>query len=162
MLQVSNIRTFKQIKGLDPYMINRRGDILNSETDYKLTPHCNARGYLKIKLKGKCRYIHLLVLATFKGKRPPGAHGCHKDDNPKNNRIGNLKWDTPENNYAQKRKPVAKGEEVYTAKLTKRKVKEIKRLGKLEISNRQIAKIFDVAHTTIGKILNGERWGHVI
>ena len=41
---------------------------------------------------------HILVLETFVGPRPEGMHGCHYDDNPMNNRLDNLRWDTPRAN----------------------------------------------------------------
>lgn len=42
--------------------------------------------------------VHHLVLETFVGPRPDGQHGCHFDDNPLNNHINNLRWDTPTSN----------------------------------------------------------------
>ena len=39
--------------------------------------------------------VHLLVLETFVSMRPTGMHACHYDDNPLNNRLDNLRWDTP-------------------------------------------------------------------
>lgn len=155
------LKEFKAIEGCYPYMVSHLGHVCNCETKKILKSHCNARGYLKIQLKGKCRYIHILVLEAYKGPRPKGAQGCHGPDGPLNNNINNLRWDTPENNYKDKRKPVAKGEQVYTAKLTTRNVKEIRRLSKIGVSTRQIAKIFDVTHSTVGNILKGKRWGHV-
>lgn len=39
-----------------------------------------------------------LVLEAFVGPCPPGMECCHKDDNPQNNRIENLRWDTRSSN----------------------------------------------------------------
>ena len=49
---------------------------------------------------GKPRQItvHVLVLETFVGPRPGGAHGCHRDDDPNNNRLENLYWGTAAQN----------------------------------------------------------------
>lgn len=38
--------------------------------------------------------VHHLVLLAFVGPRPDGMEGCHWDDNPGNNRLENLRWDT--------------------------------------------------------------------
>lgn len=49
---------------------------------------------------GKRKQIatHVLMLETFIGPRPKGMHGLHKDDNPDNNRLGNLYWGTQRQN----------------------------------------------------------------
>lgn len=38
--------------------------------------------------------VHHLVLVTFVGSRPPGTEGCHWNDDPTDNRLDNLRWDT--------------------------------------------------------------------
>jgi hypothetical protein len=38
--------------------------------------------------------VHHLVLAAFVGARPDGLEGCHYDDDPTNNNLRNLRWDT--------------------------------------------------------------------
>lgn len=44
--------------------------------------------------------IHRLVLEAFVGPCPAGLEGCHGDGDASNNRLENLRWDTPsENNY---------------------------------------------------------------
>jgi hypothetical protein len=48
--------------------------------------------------KGRQIVVHLLVLETFIGPRPQGLYGCHRDDNPDNNRLENLYWGTPTQN----------------------------------------------------------------
>jgi hypothetical protein len=42
----------------------------------------------------KTRLVHHLVLEAFVGPRPDGQVGCHFDDDPRNNRVENLRWDT--------------------------------------------------------------------
>lgn len=37
-------------------------------------------------------YIHRLVLEAFVGKCPEGYIACHRDDDPTNNRLENLRW----------------------------------------------------------------------
>lgn len=44
--------------------------------------------------------IALVVLEAFVGAQPDGLHGLHRDDNKRNNQVGNLYWGTPsQNNY---------------------------------------------------------------
>lgn len=59
------------------------------------------QGYRQIKL-GRSRQtkVHILVLETFVGPRPDGMVCRHLDGNPLNNRLSNLRWGTPEENYA--------------------------------------------------------------
>jgi hypothetical protein len=59
-----------------------------------LKPQASAEGYLFVEVRGRRRAIHQLVLEAFVGPRPPGMEGCHNDDNPANNHISNLRWDT--------------------------------------------------------------------
>jgi HNH endonuclease/NUMOD4 motif len=60
------------------------------------------RGYLGIILCAdgaqQRRYIHDLVLTTFVGPRPPGYYSCHNNGIPDDNRLANLRWDTPSAN----------------------------------------------------------------
>ncbi len=41
---------------------------------------------------------HTLVLTAFVGPRPEGMQCCHGDGNAANNRLPNLRWDTPASN----------------------------------------------------------------
>lgn len=61
-------------------------------------------GYLAVNLyiDGKCstQKIHQLVLLAFVGSCPEGMECCHKDGNPANNELSNLRWDTKKANAA--------------------------------------------------------------
>jgi hypothetical protein len=45
--------------------------------------------------------VHRLVLEAFVGPCPEGMQGCHRDDDPANNRLDNLEWGTPKQNQSQ-------------------------------------------------------------
>jgi hypothetical protein len=47
--------------------------------------------------------VHVLVLETFVEPRPEGLVCRHLDGNPLNNHVGNLRWGTLEENYADRR-----------------------------------------------------------
>lgn len=47
-------------------------------------------------------FVHRLVLEAFIGPCPSGFVCCHNDNNPKNNQISNLRWDTQKSNMADK------------------------------------------------------------
>jgi len=44
------------------------------------------------------QYIHRLVLSAFVGPCPDGMECCHNNGDPSDNRLLNLRWDTPESN----------------------------------------------------------------
>jgi len=46
----------------------------------------------------KRRYLHDLVLSAFVGPRPVGHYGCHNNGVRDDNRLANLRWDTPSAN----------------------------------------------------------------
>lgn len=62
----------------------------------------NRDGYPTVNLARGGRVVYktvgALVAAAFIGPRPHGMLVCHEDDNPKNNRPGNLRYDTPSGN----------------------------------------------------------------
>lgn len=62
-----------------------------------------ARGYYRVALcrdgRREWRLVHHLVLLAFVGPRPDGLEACHYDDDPANNNLGNLRWDTRSANH---------------------------------------------------------------
>lgn len=63
-----------------------------------LAPRRQPSGHLTVALYAdrvrRDVQVHWLVLEAFIGPRPEGMHGCHWDDDPGNNRLDNLRWDT--------------------------------------------------------------------
>lgn len=62
----------------------------------------NGHGYATVGLwKDEKRYtmtVHRLILETFVGPRPDGMEACHYNGVRTDNRLENLRWDTPSNN----------------------------------------------------------------
>lgn len=61
------------------------------------------KGYLQVNLRRngthKFRTVHQLVLEAFVGPRPePDWHACHNNGIPDDNRLENLRWDSPSAN----------------------------------------------------------------
>lgn len=52
--------------------------------------------------RAKGCYVHILVLEAFVCPRPAGREACHNDSDPANNRLGNLRWDTPSGNWGDR------------------------------------------------------------
>lgn len=67
-----------------------------------LKPGTNPKGYeIVVLARDGQRYavtVHSLVAAAFIGPRPAGAYICHNDDDPRNNNVGNLRYDSPRGN----------------------------------------------------------------
>jgi hypothetical protein len=124
----------------------------------------NNNGRLSVRLSkdgvAKHHYIHRLVLETFVGPRPKGMEACHKDDNPWNNRVDNLRWDTPKNNQADKIKhgTDARGEKSINSKLNWEQINEIRELYKNKIYYQyELANIYNVSQMEICRIINNKR-----
>jgi hypothetical protein len=110
----------------------------------------------------KRRYVHQLVMEAFIGPCPPGMQVCHTHDpNPQNNRLGNLRYDTPTGNTADKyahgslirpAKRVAK----HRGKLTDEQHEEIRRRRAAGESGMSLVREFGVSHPRIRQIVTGE------
>ena len=106
------------------------------------------------------RNIHRLVLTVFVGPCPLGMESCHEDGNPANPSLQNLRWDTHQNNEADKNHhgTVMFGENHTQSKLTETQVKEIRRLASLGYSNKKLGEMFAVSRSTILLIVKRLRW----
>lgn len=71
-------------------------------TERMLQQRPGKKGHLRVALcrEGVCTdyRVHCLVLEAFVGPRPEGHVGCHWDDNPENNHLGNLRWGSDSDN----------------------------------------------------------------
>jgi len=143
-----------------------------------LSPSNDGYGYLQIGLcKNNIRKnfkVHRLILETFVGPRPDKMECLHIDGNSKNNNLNNLKYGTHKenmknsveqgnhwfsNNKHLRYQPDVKGIKNGQARLNELQVRIIKKL--LETNNLtqiEIAKIFNITQTTISKIKNNKSW----
>lgn len=67
----------------------------------------HSAGYVMVNLHlvdGTRRHVHVhhLVLEEFVGPRPPGYYGCHNNGDGSDNRVENLRWDSPAGNGSDK------------------------------------------------------------
>jgi hypothetical protein len=71
-----------------------------------LRTHDNGKGYQVATLSVDYRNFKLLVarlvLGGFVGPCPPGQEACHENGDRSDNRLTNLRWDTPSNNNLDK------------------------------------------------------------
>lgn len=83
------------------YKVSNYGEAFSYLSNRKIgTPAPN--GYPRVGLykNGKLsrKFIHVLVLEAFKGKRPKGLVCNHIDEDITNNKLDNLEWVTPKQN----------------------------------------------------------------
>lgn len=94
--EVSNLGAVRSVDRLGKGGRLWRGQLLSQKK------HRN--GYLCVNLwlngKGTMKLVHRLVLESHVGLPADGTVTCHNDGDATNNRVENLRWDTPsENGY---------------------------------------------------------------
>lgn len=138
----------------------------------QLKPWTVKGGYkvIGLKINGKriCKCIHSLILEAFVGPCPPDKEGCHNNSNPADNRLENLRWDTPKNNCIDRKHnnlhsiKTPKGGKHGMAKLKKQEVLAIRKLFELKIFKQiRLAKLFEVTPTTVCDIINRKIWKEI-
>ncbi len=125
------------------------------------------------------RFLHTIILSAFVGPCPAGMQCCHADDNPHNNALSNLRWDTQKANaadatrngrramgdehYSRKRPDLLpRGETHGCVKLSAESVREVRRRYLAgEHSQRKIASDFGVSQSLVSYIVRGAGWKHL-
>ena len=138
----------------------------------------NKDGYYRVCLRRDSRYytrlVHRLVLEIHIGPCPPGMVTCHfPDRDPSNNRLENLRWDTPSANQLDamrhgtasglkaKGHTNTQGEANGQAKLTETEVRWIRYLHKTGISCKDLAEVYLVTSGHIRDLTAGRTWRHL-
>ncbi len=113
-----------------------------------------SRDYPTVCIKGVYEYVHRLVMLAFVGPCPEGLVVCHNDDNPKNNRLENLRYDTQQANVDD---AVASGSMGPGRKrqLENWQIIQMRRLAANGASGSELAKQFGVSRRTVSRICNG-------
>ncbi|MBC7536806.1 MAG: HNH endonuclease [Ferruginibacter sp.] len=164
----------KQLKALKE---NKESKALIEETSTQLADlKKSLTRKVKADVKKRTIYFQPLVhrlVATYFLKKPSTEQTIvgHLDYNKLNNRAYNLKWMTPEENYAHQKKAPglaeAKRELRYkrvpgsTTKLTETKVMLLKKLLNQNKPIRQLVKQFKITDTQIIRIKKGINWGDI-
>ncbi len=150
------------------YEVSNHGQVRSTSRAHILKPDVHPRdGYLRVGLYkgGKARkfLVHRLVLEAFVGPCPSGLECAHEDGDPANNRLGNFRWDTRVNNFADRDRhgTTARGERQGSSKLTESDVREMRRLYDSGVAQTKLASEFGVSQARVSKIVRKEGWSHV-
>lgn len=162
------VSTDGQVKSLERQVPNKHtGFMTIHEKILKTKIRADAGGYLSVCLfkGGNRRYvdIQVLVLEAFVGPRPTGLQACHNDGNPTNNKLSNLRWDTPKANTGDKEKhgTDAKGVRNPRTSLSEEDVKTIRRLAHQGKSYDEIAIDFNLSYVSVSRIVNFRTFSNI-
>jgi len=151
-------------------IINETTELLKS---FKKNIHQKFMDDVKSRTINHHALIHRLVAEYFLLKHKPAQTVvAHLDFNKLNNRVENLKWMTPEENYAhqqkspyvikeKKRRKESITNNTRVAKLTVTKVMLLKKLLNQNKPVKKLVKQFKVSDMQIYRIKRGENWGNV-
>ena len=127
---------------------------------FALKPDVGDKGHLRVALwkdgSPTRKLVHHIVLETFVGPRPSGMEGCHfPDGDPSNNYVSNLRWDTPQGNWRDRK---AHGHARAWSKISAADVIRIHEFGRTGMNLKDIAAAFGISDTQVSNILSGRSW----
>lgn len=130
-----------------------------------LRPTPNGHGYLAVSLSSPSgrgsKNVHRLVAVAFLGPRPHGMEVCHGPGGQHDNRLSNLRYDTPTGNAADRLAAgtYRRGGEHHSAKLTEEQVREIRATP--DIPGTEWARRLGIPQPTISAARTGRTWRHL-
>ena len=177
MSEVNSTVSYRDILGFPGYRVGDDGSVWSCRTFagtigstwHRLTPRIDKDGYLVVtpcrNSKSFLKRVHHLVLEAFVGPRPTGKIARHfPDRNPANNAISNLQWATHKENQADRviHGTHSRGEKNSWAKLSEDAVRSIRaEYAAGKISQRKLAKKYNVTQYAIFSIVNRQTWRHI-
>lgn len=165
----------RDVPGCPGYKVSSNGQVWSYRWNRwkRLKPsRTHSNGYQVFKLAAgygrrpptRTFYLHRLMLEVFVGPCPDGLECCHADDDPSNNDISNLRWDTHSSNlvdsYRNGHNLPQPGSMNGNAKLHETDIPELRRLKGLGYSYRRLAKMYGTSHVTIRFAVIGRSWRH--
>lgn len=90
---------WRRIPGLGNYEVSSDGRIWNVRFSKLLSPSAMPDWYPRVTLGRKSKAVHQLVMLAFAGPCPKGMNINHRDGIKGNNRLENLEYVTPKENF---------------------------------------------------------------
>ncbi len=125
-----------------------------------LKPVRMANGYLAVRIAGRMRYVHVLVMEAFHPRPVDATLVRHDDGDPADNRLHRLTWGNAKSNAEDMIRHGRSASQTHgtRSKLTAEQVREI-RDSKLSLT--KLADLYGVATATIWNARNYVTWKHV-
>lgn len=142
----------------DDYLITEDGKVYNKKWKRYVKPQLNGRGYYRVYIAGKMRFVHRLVAEKYIPNPENKPQVNHKDGNKLNNNVNNLEWVTSKENsiHALKNGLMRIEERHPFAKLKREEVIYIK--SHPEKTRKELAQMFNISENTIRDIRKGKTW----
>ena len=145
---------WKIIEEYPDYEVSNMGNVRSNKLGKTklLKQQCTRLGYYRVYLFNgkleKWKRVNILVLEAFVGKAMLGMESSHLDNNSKNNKLSNLKWESvAENN---RRNP--------NVKLSMLKASWIRKLKDIGFTSNRLAKEFGICRGHVNSINRLENW----
>ncbi len=123
-------------------------------------------GYAQHRMNNTPIVAYRAAWILFKGEIPKGICVCHRCDNKKCVNPDHLFLGTQSDNMKDmlekgRRRKDLKGQDVPHSRLKDKDIKDIFEMRKNRYKIREIAEVFKVHKTHIGKILQRKKWKHI-
>lgn len=107
----------------------------------------------------RTRKVHVLVMAAFVGPRPAGLDICHRNGDPSDNRLSNLRYGTKRSNMLDRHEHGTYFKSPGRSKLSPNQVREIRERYALGgVSQRALAREHGLCQGTISHLLLHKNW----
>lgn len=164
--------TFKSIDRFPGYAFGDDGTIWSFKTGQwkRLSQGLMPNGYYNVALKTggkmKTHRSNRVILEAFVGPCPPGMQACHNNGNPGDNRVENLRWDTPKGNARDRdihgTSDAARGANHWSAKIQASDVVAIREMYATgRYAQKDIAMRFNIKQAQVSSIVRRQKWKHV-
>jgi len=166
---------WREVPGWPMYSVSSLGsvrrDVQPKQSRYAngniLTPHIDKKQkYASVKLKlspiAKTIRVHQLVMLAFRGVCASDNEVNHINGVKNDNRLDNLEYLTHQKNvdHAVRNHLVPVGSRHGISKLTESDIPRIRAMRKDGQTLNDIAKVFGVSFSNIGRICRGSSWRH--
>ena len=157
---------FKKVTVCNNYSVSNYGRVRNDKRNTFLSPR-DLRGYKRVSLwyngKANDQRIHRLVAQAFIPNPDNKPEVNHKNGIRNDNRAVNLEWNTGEENATHRAEVLNQGD-TFKGKKNGNSLlidKEVLSIRASTLSRKELAEIYNVSVTQIGRILTRKLWTHI-